>query len=103
MHAYSYPYFKNVNKFTIYSTKLSELKNDINNILNKEHDINVSQFIKKWNEDYCFALNTDDANLLTELQSLSLKMVEIGYLYEKECDIKREQREKERHCSGKCH
>ena len=96
IHAYSQPYYKHVTKFKLYSKKLSDLKNDINNIFNKDHDINVGQLIEKWNEEYSIAFKTDDTFLLTELKSLSAKMVEIEDLYEKECDIKRAEREKER-------
>jgi hypothetical protein len=96
IHGYSEPYYKHVSKFTLYSKKLSDLKNDIYNIFNKVHDNNVGQLIEMWNEEYCFAFKTDDANLLTELKNLSDKMVEIEELYEKQCELDRVEYDKQR-------
>jgi hypothetical protein len=95
-HGYSYPYFKVMNDFKLYSKKLSDLKNDFDIIFNKEYNVDVGHFIKIWNEDYCYALNTDDKDLTSELMSLSVKMMEIESEYEKECYIQMAKHDKER-------
>lgn len=94
IHAYSYPYFKEINKFDMYSKKLSDLKNDFINILTDKS--NMNRFINMWNDEYCYAFRADDTNLLTELKSLSDKMVEIEDIYEKYCELERAKYEKEK-------
>jgi hypothetical protein len=91
MHSYSYPYFKHAIKFTLFSRKLSDLKNDFIKILNKESGIDIYGFIRMWNEDYCYAFNTGDANLLSELMNLSVKMMDIESAHEIKCKEEYEQ------------
>jgi hypothetical protein len=94
IHAYSYPYFVIVDKFTPFSKKLSDLKHDFDTILNTK--LNMNKFITMWENDYYYAFHTGDTDLTSELMNLSVKMIEIEKVYEKKCKIDREIAEKER-------
>lgn len=96
IHGYSYPYFKVMSNFKLYSKKLSDLKNNFNNICNKEYNGDVGHFIKMWDEEYSYAFHTGDTNLTSELRNLSVKMIEIESEYEKKCDIQMATLKKER-------
>jgi hypothetical protein len=96
IHGYSYPYYKNISKFRLYSKKLSDLKNDFDTIFNKESKINIGHFISEWNYEYAHAFHSGDSILTSELKNLSVKMIEIEKEYEKQCEIDIEIAKKER-------
>jgi len=92
-HSYSYPYFKEFAIYSSFSKKLSELKKDIDNHLN-----NISNetyyLVKMWDNNYSHALSSSDQNLLSEMKNLSIKMMEIEIILDKQNQLKQEEYKK---------
>lgn len=89
-HGYSYPYFKIIKNFYTFSEKLSELKDDINNIL----EIPTSQignFLRMWEEEYCYIFNSKDTDLINEMNMLIIKIKTIEETYEQRWTIEKEE------------
>jgi hypothetical protein len=90
LHGYCYPYFKIVSDFTTFSKKLSNLKNDFNTILEKPTN-EIGYFLKMWEDEYCFAFNTTDSDLMNEMKILATKIPNINEIYEQRYTLENEE------------
>jgi hypothetical protein len=93
IHGYCYPYFKTVSNFTTLSKKLSDLKNDFNNIIEKETK-DISYFLRMWEDNYSLASQSNDTDLITEMNILGSKIELINETYVQRSTIENEERDK---------
>ena len=92
-HSYSYPYFKEFAIYSSFSTKLSELKKDIDKHLNNISN-ETNYLIKMWNDNYSYAFSSSDQNLISEMRNLSLKIMDIETIIDQQNQLKQEEYEK---------
>lgn len=93
IHGYCYPYLKIVSNFTTFFKKLSDLKNDFNTIIEKDTK-DIGYFLKMWEDNYCFAFNSNDTDLIIEMNILASKIDLINETYEQRSTIENEERDK---------
>jgi len=93
IRGYSYPYLKVVNNFSTFSKKLSDLKNDFNNIIEKDTK-DIGYFLKMWEDNYCCAFHSNDTDLINEMNILGSKIELINETYEQRSTIENEERDK---------
>lgn len=94
-HSYSYPYFREVSKFSTWSKKLSDLKNETM-LISEKSTSDIGKYLNPWDNDYRMIFESSDEKLKSEMNILSSKVDEIETLYIEKCDIERAQIEKER-------
>ena len=90
-HSYGFPGFDIVSKFSLYSEKLSDLKNKTNII----YDMSLSymrDYLYKW-RDYLKIYESDDEKLVSEMKILASKLDDIDILYNEKCISNEEQKE----------
>ena len=91
--SYSYPYFKEFAIYSSFSRKLSELKKDIDKHLN-----NISNetdfFVRMWDDNYSYAFSSSDQNLISEMNCLAIKMIDIDTILDQQNQLKQKEYEK---------
>ena len=87
LHSYSYPSLKVVDKFNLFSQKLSQIKEIGISIYNKSAN-EISNYIRMFNDHYCAGFQSKDEDLIKDLKSLSLQIDDLEIilddLYKKE-------------------
>jgi hypothetical protein len=76
IRSYSYPSIICIDKFTLSSIKLSDLKNQINTISEKSPDY-IYKFIQYWENNYSKIFGVSDENLKSEMMILQTKIDDI--------------------------
>ena len=85
LHSYSTPSFRAVNKFHSFTRKLSDFKNELNNIFDKSTNA-MCKSIEMFNDTYCAGLQSNDELLINELKIISSKIVDLEIIYEEKYD-----------------
>jgi hypothetical protein len=97
LHSYSYPSLKVVDKFNLFSQKLSQIKEIGISIYNKPSN-EINNYIRMFNDHYSAGFQSNDQDLIKDLKSLSLQIDDLEIilddLYKKE-RIKRDKQYEE--------
>ena len=93
LRSYSYPSLQVVNKFNLFSQKLSQIKEIGISIYNKPAS-EISNYIRMFNDHYFAGLRTSDPDLISDLKSLSLQIDDLEIILDATYKKERIQRDK---------
>ena len=94
LHSYSYPSLKVVDKFNLFSQKLSQIKEIGISIYNKPSN-EINNYIRMFNDHYSAGFQSNDQDLIKDLKSLSLQIDDLEIILDDLCKKERIKRDKQ--------